>query len=544
MGWGFVGDAWDAAKDYGSKAVDKVYENTAKPFVDAGKAGYYAAQGDWENAGGALKDAYSGNIYGQAAIGAYDRGKAIYEGDANGAIKAQYDIQNGVDATNTGQFISPTTEVAQDMRADQLAPPKPGGGGDGAQSAQLARTSVITDGLKAAYDNGNYTSAPVSMVGVPTQLGVAAAPTYLPTTGSATGSAADGYRATMTRGYTDPNAPPNPTGLKAYAPGTTPPSGGGAPQVASPYQDRTSPVGTRIESGVDAFARTVKAPKPVQAAAATAGTTQTEQTADSRGRLVGALQLTQDAANGNAPSAADRGAAIASDKAVARARGLAASVQGRSVGGALQQSQQAGAAAQTEIAAQQMANRANEQAVARGQFLSGTGALREGDTSQAATDATLGTNVNVANAAGANTVSLANAANTLAAGTTNATLGTNVSISNADRDAVTKRAQGDITSREGMAAKELASREATALSQLQLQAQQGNQDAQIRLRTLDEARRSGDRGAYLQALGLETTLVAGIDATNAQKQASNDAFMGALIGAGAQAGAAYYGGGK
>lgn len=465
------------------------------------------------------------------------------------------------------------------------------GGGEGGeeQQGQLARNQAFTNNLGTNYQQAaaNYAPTQVGMVGVPMQLGAAAPTTYAAPTQAPSGgyvgmtasgrpsytAAPSGTVGTATpvssAGWVGTASAPAPapvpgdvvagSGSRLVQPGTTstrpPPTTSatyGSPAPAAPQPvtavppppSRLAPVGTVIEKTPDATASTVSAPRPVRASTAVAGTTQTEQTGDSRGRLVDALGTVRDAAEGNVTSAADRSAAIASDKAIARARGLAASVQGRSVGGAMQQSQQLGAAAQSEIAAQQMANRANEQAVARSQYVDAAGTLRQGDVAQATTDATLGTNVSVANAQGTNAVNLANAGNTLAANTTNATLGTNVSLANADRTATTSRAQGQLTSAEGIAANELASKEATVLSQLQLQAQQGNQDAQLRLRALEQAQLSGDRSAYLQALGLETTLVSGIDASRAATSAGNDQFLGAVIAGGAQAYAAGQGGKK
>lgn len=323
-----------------------------------------------------------------------------------------------------------------------------------------------------------------------------------------------------------------------------------APTSLGGSASRLAPAGTTIAPARNAGYAQIQAPGAVQANTAQAGTaqagnTQTAQTADSRGRLTGALGLTQAAAEGAAPSAADRTGAILADKAAARARGLAASLQGRSVGGALTQAQQTGAAAQADIAAQATANRANEQAVARGQLVEGVGALRSGDISQAATDAQLGTtasianagnvtNTNVSNARAGENVALTNAGNQLSAATTNANLATSTNVANADRASRQAIAQGQITSTESTAAKELASREAISLANLQQQAAAGNQDAQLRLAALQQAQQTGDRDAYLRALGLETSLVSGIDATNMARSAQNDQFFGGLLSTGGQ----------
>lgn len=108
-----------------------------------------------------------------------------------------------------------------------------------------------------------------------------------------------------------------------------------------------------------------------------------------RARQTAALDALTGAANGTVPSAAEIAARAAAGRAAASNLGQARALGGRSAGGVAR----AATLANTDLAARTnadlMANRANEQAVARNQLVDALGGVRNQDIGQATTQANL-----------------------------------------------------------------------------------------------------------------------------------------------------------
>lgn len=271
-----------------------------------------------------------------------------------------------------------------------------------------------------------------------------------------------------------------------------------------------------------AFDNPVTVRDPVAERANAAGVGSAEQT-QSRGGLVSALDMTRDAALGNVPSAADLQAQRASDRALREQRGLAASLQGRSVGGAIQAATSGAANQIAEIQAAGAERRAAEQAAARGQLLQGSAALSGQDIDVSKTAAALQTDVNKLNASLALQAAEARQRGDLV--TADRISRENGIVADLEQRALIANQNGDIEQWK------IATQQWIALNNLRLAAAQGNQEAIIRMRQLDDAANQGNLDAFLKSLAIEAGLAAGIDAANAGNTAAqNQAFAGLVSG--------------
>lgn len=144
------------------------------------------------------------------------------------------------------------------------------------------------------------------------------------------------------------------------------------------------------------------------------------------------------AANGTIPSAAELQLRQTRDANVANQLGIAATLQGRSAGGALKQASDATGAINAKAAADAAILRATEQATARGQLSTALQGVRTSDIDVASNQGQLTSAANIATAANRTGVSQ-----------TNATLGTGVSTANAAQANQMAQKQGDLSLQAG-----------------------------------------------------------------------------------------------
>lgn len=294
------------------------------------------------------------------------------------------------------------------------------------------------------------------------------------------------------------------------APGTAPAAG--APAV--PAQGPAEPQGAGFGG-----TSVIQGPGEIKAGQAAAPVFNAAQPNESRGAFVDSLAMARDAANGTGPSGASIQAGLDIDRATKQANALAASRQGRSVGGALVAAEQSASNSAINIDAQAQAAKAREMEAARGQLIAGTGQLSGLDVNRELGLTELGTRTDIANAGNVNQANIAGAGLNLEAQKANqaidyearaltARLGTDVSISNADRDARTQ----------------------VIVKDLQLRAAQGDQDAILKMKGLDDARAANDTDAYIRALAIASNTSLGKATVEQQGVASTNQYKGAIIG--------------
>lgn len=193
---------------------------------------------------------------------------------------------------------------------------------------------------------------------------------------------------------------------------------GAAPRTAP--QAATVNVGPAAQAGpvTVARARDVVAPNvqratvagvvPIEAAgvqrafvAPTASITGTDigraEDRQTRGQQELSIQALQDAAAGRVPSAAENQAKLLADRAIKQSYATATALQGTNAGSALRAAEKGGAEAALNIAADAYAQRAGEQATARGQLASTLGAVRGQDIGVNTEQAKLTQEANVRN---------------------------------------------------------------------------------------------------------------------------------------------------
>lgn len=170
-----------------------------------------------------------------------------------------------------------------------------------------------------------------------------------------------------------PRQAPQAAAAPAAAPGLV--DLNGIPQVSAPKINAPAP----ITAGTMA-APTMAAPDRIAAGAIDPTANLVDQNTAARGQQQTAVNLAQGAAEGKAPSAAEELYKEAIGRGASTQLAAAASLQGRNPGMALRAGLAGAANVNLQSSATLAAQRAQEMAQARQDFLSGAGALRSGDT--------------------------------------------------------------------------------------------------------------------------------------------------------------------
>jgi len=223
-------------------------------------------------------------------------------------------------------------------------------------------------------------------------------------------------------------------------PGIAPVTVGAAP-VAQPGQMVAPTVGPQqVANSFNATAPTIgpaalAAAAQAHAAAMQAARIDQGQSNQTRFQQEQSILGLQNAAAGKVPSAAELQEIQTRDANVANQYAIAAALQGRSPGGALQQASSSIGAINAKAAADAGILRAQEQATARQQLAQTLEGVRTGDINVATSQAGL-----------ENTANLTNANNFTGVSQSNALLGTNVSVANAAQQNVLAQKQADLQS--------------------------------------------------------------------------------------------------
>lgn len=523
-----------------------------------GATGTYQSQADY--------DAFMQAIQGQESR-AY--GSGLSPSEANTDPNTYYTVSPG------GQLL---TKGVITLAGAVLggAPGAIAGGalGQGAVAAQNAnandaRNAIVANNSQTAAATAAYNQRQAQLRGAPGAagggLGMVSSPL---TAGTApAGGAATASLASMLAAQKARAAP-------TVAPVTVGPAAQATAQQAGPVtvgpaaQARAQQAGP-VTVGPAAQARGVAATAGLSSGATVDQTLSNQTRAQQQASLAGLVN----AANGTVPSAAEIQMQQATDKNIRNQLGLAAAIQGHSVGGALKQASDAGASIAAQAASDTAALRANEQATARAQLSSALSGVRTQDLAPATTNAELANatgisnagNVTQANTATAKILSDIAAGNAAAQNTltgqqagidanlaeSNAALGTNVALANAAGQNALTGKQADISSQIGqenaqlgtttalanMAAKNTLTGQQASISE---QSALANADSQLRTMGLDDAQRTAILNAMVQSKGQDLNYTVGKEnADTAQSQANwnktldvSNLIAGLLAGAG------------
>lgn len=342
-----------------------------------------------------------------------------------------------------------------------------------------------------------------------------------------------------------PRQAPQATAAPAAAPGLV--DLNGIPQVTATKINAPAPItaGTMM-------APTMAAPDKITAGAIDPTANLVNQDTAARGQQQTAVNLAQGAAEGKAPSAAEELYKEAIGRGASTQLAAAASLQGRNPGMALRAGLAGAANVNLQSSATLAAQRAQEMAQARQDFLSGAGALRSGDTTVAQGNQNEILQANMSNLSADTQTKLGNLNAELETLKANLQAATAAGQSNLAADTQTKianlNAQLDVAKQDAINELEAAGKNATnTLSGMQTNATnttttnvadqtaaddiaKANAGYQINQTQLDDLLRSSYGPQIIAALGLPIDAAKQDIANAIAAHAGDQAFWGNLIG--------------